>query len=141
MPRSDRLIGVFSDAFHKHPELKVAYSEGGVGWFPYALQRIDQVWETYRFYDLSPKINRDVRPSDIIRKNVWACFIDDPLGVRERHVIGVDRMLWESDYPHSDSLWPNSRRNAEKVFAASIPEHKEHVLLNLGRLDPEGSRR
>ncbi len=108
---------VFSNALHDNPDLKIVYAEGGIGWMPYAMQRIDQVWESQRYYDIEPRLNADVRPSDLIRTHVWSCFIDDPLGVDQRDLIGVDRLLWESDYPHSDSLWPNSRSNAEKVFA------------------------
>jgi predicted TIM-barrel fold metal-dependent hydrolase len=120
---------VFSQVFHRHPKLQVAYAEGGVGWFPYATMRMDQVWETYRFYDMEPRINADVRPSDLVREHVWACFIDDPVGVREREQIGISRMLWESDYPHSDSLWPNSRRNAEKVFA-DVPADEVEMIVS-----------
>ncbi len=108
---------VYSPVFHRHPNLKVVYSEGGIGWIPFAIQRVDQVWETYRHYPLNPPINTEVRPSELIRKHIWGCFIDDPIGVVNRDYIGVDRLLWESDYPHPDSVWPYSRRNAEKVFA------------------------
>jgi predicted TIM-barrel fold metal-dependent hydrolase len=108
---------VMSPVFHRHPRLAVAYSEGGIGWYPYAIQRMDQVWETYRDLPLENNIDRHARPSDLVREHVWACFIDDPVGVRDRYDIGVDRILWESDYPHADSLWPTSRENATKVFA------------------------
>ena len=108
---------VFAPTFHRHPKLKVVLAEAGIGWVPYAMQRMDQVWENYRTYDPpGPKINPDVRPSDLVRKHVWSCFIDDPLGVELRHEIGVGRLLWETDYPHQDSLFPDSRGVARKVF-------------------------
>jgi predicted TIM-barrel fold metal-dependent hydrolase len=106
-----------STVFKRHPQLKVAYSEGGIGWVPYALMRMDQVWETYRQLTLENNVDREQRPSDVVKRHIWSCFIDDPVGLRERHTIGVDHLLWESDFPHADSLWPNSRANAEKVFA------------------------
>lgn len=112
---------VLSSVFHDHPRLKVAYSEGGIGWWPFALMRLDQVWDHYRFYDLEKGINQTVRPSDIIRDHVYGCFIDDPVGIEMRDVIGVDNIMWESDYPHADSLFPKSRTNAERVFAA-VPD-------------------
>jgi hypothetical protein len=87
------------------------------------------VWETYRFYDMTPKINADARPSDLVRNHIFACFIDDPVGIADRHSIGVSRLLWESDYPHSDSLWPNSRANAEKVFA-NVPTDEVEMIVS-----------
>ena len=119
---------VLSPVFHRHPRLAVAYAEGGIGWFPYAIQRLDQVWETYRELPLENNIDPDARPSDLVREHVWACFIDDPVGVRDRHDIGVDRILWESDYPHSDSLWPGSRAHAAKVFA-DVPSDEVRKIV------------
>jgi len=118
---------------HKHPNLKVAYAEGGIGWLPYALQRLDQVWETFRYLPLENNINPDVRPSDLVRKHVWACFIDDPVGVRDRHDLGVSRLLWEADYPHADSLWPNSRAQAEKVFAQVPTDETRQIVEDNAR--------
>ncbi len=79
-----------STVFKRHPKLKIAYSEGGIGWVPYALMRMDQVWETYRQYPLENNVDPDQRPSDVVREHIWSCFIDDPVGLRERHTIGVD---------------------------------------------------
>ncbi len=107
---------VMSEVLVKHPDLKVMYSESGIGWVPYAMQRLDQVWEHYRYYNLKPALNLDTRPSDLIRRNVYWCFIDDPFGLEAADYIGEDRLMWESDYPHADSLWPNSRANAERVM-------------------------
>ena len=60
-------------------------------------------------------------PSELFRKHIWGCFIDDVHGLKNRHDIGVDRITWECDYPHSDSNWPNSRKRAIEVFA-DIPD-------------------
>ena len=65
---------------------------------------------------------------DAIRRNVYGCFIDDPFGIQMRHVIGVDRILFESDYPHADSLWPNTRQHATKVFA-DVPDNEAKMIL------------
>jgi predicted TIM-barrel fold metal-dependent hydrolase len=130
---------VLSPVFHNHPRLKIAYSEGEIGWLPYAMMRIDQVWEHYRHYRLEKKINADVRPSDLIRQHIWGCFIDDPVGIQMRHEIGVDRILWESDYPHADSLFPRSRSHITEVLtdvpdkeAAMIVEHNARSLFRFG---------
>lgn len=130
---------LLSPVFHKHTGLKVAYSEGQLGWIPYALQRIDQVWNEYRYFKITPKINDVVRPSELFREHIYACFIDDQVGVDMRHTVGIDNITWESDYPHSDSLWPNSRTTAEKLMAnvpveesKKILETNARVLFNFG---------
>jgi len=119
---------ILSPVFHNHPNLKICYSEGQIGWIPYALQRIDQVWNDYRFFNLTPSINAEVLPSDLFRKHVFGCFIDDQVGVDLRHQIGLDNILWESDYPHADSLWPNSRKTAERLLS-DVPEDESKKIL------------
>jgi predicted TIM-barrel fold metal-dependent hydrolase len=116
---------MFSPVFHKFPGLKVALAEGGVGWVPYLLERADYVWDRHRFYQ---NVNQDMKPSEIFRRNIWGCFIDDVHGLRSRHVIGVDRITWECDYPHSDSNWPNSRKRAVEVFA-EVPDDEVHRMV------------
>ncbi|MEV0766731.1 amidohydrolase family protein [Nocardia salmonicida] len=118
---------LFSPVFYKFPNLKVALSEGGVGWMPYLLERIDQVWEKHRWYQ---NINKEVRPSDLFRKNMWGCFIDDQEGIIRRDAIGVDRILWECDYPHSDSNWPNSREFTAKLLQ-DVPDEEAHKIVEL----------
>jgi predicted TIM-barrel fold metal-dependent hydrolase len=120
---------VLAGTFRRHPRLRAVYSEGGIGWYPYVLQRIDQVWDHYRYYDVTPSIDATTRPSEVIREHVYGCFIDDPLGVRDRDIMGVDHLLWESDYPHPDSLWPHSRSNAEKVFA-DVPDDVVQAIVS-----------
>ncbi|MGE0879611.1 MAG: amidohydrolase family protein [Acidimicrobiia bacterium] len=97
---------LLSPVFHKFPRLKVALSEGGVGWMPYILERLDYTWERHRWYQ---EVNREIPPSELFRDHIFGCFISDASGVRERNTIGVENLMWESDYPHSDGNWPNSR--------------------------------
>jgi predicted TIM-barrel fold metal-dependent hydrolase len=128
---------IFSPVFHKHPRLKVALAEGGIGWVPYLLERADYVWDRHRWYQ---NVNQAVPPSELFRKHIWGCFIDDVHGLKNRHDIGVDRITWECDYPHSDSNWPNSRKRALEVFAdipddevARIVEWNSRELFNFPR--------
>lgn len=116
---------MFSPVFHRHPGLKVALAEGGVGWVPYLLERADYVWNRHRFYQ---NVNQEMKPSDIFRRNIWGCFIDDEHGLASRHEIGIDRITWECDYPHSDSNWPNSRKRAVEVFA-DVPDDEVHRIV------------
>lgn len=106
---------LFSGALQKHPGLTISLAEGGIGWIPYILERADQSWEKHRWYQ---KVDFDTRPSELFRKHFYGCFIEDNGGLKLRHEIGVDRILMEIDYPHSDSVWPNSR----KVAAASLQD-------------------
>ena len=118
---------LFSRVFHRFPQLKVALAEGGIGWVPYMLERIDYTWERHRHYT---GINVDVRPSDLFRKHIWGCFIDDEAGIRNRDAIGIDRITWESDYPHSDSNWPRGRERAAEVLA-EVPDDEVHRIVEL----------
>jgi predicted TIM-barrel fold metal-dependent hydrolase len=120
---------VFSACLHKHPGLAIAFSEGGIGWFPYAIQRLDQVWSQYRHYQLEPRIEPTTPPSELIRRQVYGCFIDDPLGVALRDQIGVERILCETDYPHSDSVWPNSRAVLERVMV-DVPDEEADAMVH-----------
>jgi predicted TIM-barrel fold metal-dependent hydrolase len=98
---------VFSDAFQKFPGLKIALSEGGIGWIPYFLERIDYVHEHHHHWT-KHNFPKGKRPSDVFREHVISCFIDDDVGVAERDRIGIDTITWECDYPHSDSTWPRA---------------------------------
>lgn len=118
---------MFSPVFTRHPKLRVALAEGGIGWMPWALERADAVWHRHRHYQNLPQ---DMPPSERFAKHFWGCFIDDEHGIRSRHEIGVDRITWECDYPHSDSLWPGSRERATEVFA-NVPDDEVHRMVEL----------
>jgi len=109
---------ILSPVFHNYPNLKVALSEGGIGWMPYMLERIEYVWERHRWYN---DVNRDVRPSEVFKDHVYGCFISDNAGIEARHRIGVDNLMFESDYPHSDSQWPHTRKILAECLA-DVPD-------------------
>lgn len=96
----------------RFPDLKVALSEGGIGWVPFALERVDRTWERHRYWaELD-----DTPPSEIFRRNIWVCVIDEIAGIEMRDHIGVDRIMWECDYPHADTPWPNSQGEVRKIM-------------------------
>ena len=79
---------------------------------PFALERVDRTWERHRYWaELD-----DTPPSEIFRRNVWVCFIDEVAGIEMRDHIGVDRIMWECDYPHADTPWPNSQGEVRKIL-------------------------
>ncbi len=105
---------VWSPMFRKYPELRVALSEGGVGWVPYFRERVDYIFDHTQHWsgmDLGGKL-----PSEIFDEHVILCFIDDAIGVENRHHLNLDNLTWELDYPHSDSEWPNAPERVMEHF-------------------------
>jgi len=106
---------VFGGVFERFPELRVAYSEGQAGWLPYILERSDKLWEE-RLLDTSGFGSKlTVPPSTYMKSNVWYCIFDDETAMRNRDVIGIDRLTFEVDYPHADSTFPHTRDVAERI--------------------------
>jgi predicted TIM-barrel fold metal-dependent hydrolase len=118
---------VFSPIFHKFANLKVALSEGSIGWMPYMLERLDDTFERHRFY---AGIDVTVPPTELFAKHVYGCFISDRAGIELRHEIGVGNIMWESDYPHSDSRWPNERKVLAQELA-DVPDDEAHRICEL----------
>ncbi|WP_304111187.1 amidohydrolase family protein [Mycolicibacterium bacteremicum] len=105
---------LWSAPIKAYPDLKIALSEGGTGWIPYFLDRVDRTYEmhsTWTHQDFGDKL-----PSEVFREHFMTCFISDPVGVKNRHMIGVDNICWEMDYPHSDSMWPGAPEELHAVF-------------------------
>ncbi|WP_280490225.1 amidohydrolase family protein [Nocardia carnea] len=128
---------LFSPVFHRHSKLKFMLSEGGIGWVPYMLERMDGTWAKHRFYQ---NINQSVRPSELFAKHIFGCFIDDDFGIANRHAVGIDNITWEGDYPHSDSNWPNSRKRVHDSMidvpddeVEKMVETNARTLLNFPR--------
>lgn len=95
---------VFAAFWEKYPALRMALSEGGIGWIPYLLERADFTQQHHGEWT-GTKLGGS-KPSDIFRKHIITCFIDDPCGIKNRHDVGIDMITWECDYPHSDTVWP-----------------------------------
>src|SRR2546430_739648 len=104
---------LMSGVFEKFPDLTIAYSEGQMGWIRYVLERADAVWDHNRAWGgVADKVKKP--PSQYYREHVYGCFFDDPHGLRSLEDMGVDTITFETDYPHSDSTWPNSKEVAER---------------------------
>ena len=105
---------LMSGLFERFPDLKVAYSEGQIGWIPYILERADKVWEENRAWGgVADKVKRP--PSEYYREHIYGCFFDDPHGLASLEAVGVDNVTFETDYPHSDSTWPDSLQVAMDI--------------------------
>jgi predicted TIM-barrel fold metal-dependent hydrolase len=90
----------------RYPDLRLALSEGGIGWVPYFLERADATHRHHKAWT-NADFGREM-PSDTFRRHFITCFIDDAFGMRNIADVGEDRVTYESDYPHSDSEWPRS---------------------------------
>ncbi len=88
------------------PNIKIALSEGGVGWVPFFLERADYTYEHHKAW--THQDFGDLLPSEVFRRNFWCCFIDDTIGLEHLDIVGADHVMFEVDYPHSDSTWPHS---------------------------------
>jgi predicted TIM-barrel fold metal-dependent hydrolase len=88
----------------RHAGLKIAMSEGGIGWVAMLLDRLDNIVDRSGY-----GLGWELRPSEVLRRNFWFCTLDDPSTIDTRHRIGVENVMVEVDYPHGDSTWPDTQ--------------------------------
>ncbi|HZU79195.1 MAG TPA: amidohydrolase family protein [Acidimicrobiales bacterium] len=119
----------------RFPGLKVAMSEGGIGWVPMLIDRADYVLAHSASGTESGAWKSDLLPSEVLTRNFYFCTIDDPSLMALRHVIGVEHIMLESDYPHADSTWPDTQAVVEKTLG-DLPERELRMIAceNAARL-------
>jgi predicted TIM-barrel fold metal-dependent hydrolase len=132
------LAWLFSGMFERFPKLKIALSEGEVGWMPYFLERAEQVLDKQRYWVMRGQQFGDHATTDVnldefdirasFRDHVFGCFIDDRHGVASIAEIGEDNIMCETDYPHSDSTWPHSIKVAKEQIGHLAPDVQYKVL-------------
>jgi len=124
----------------QHYPLKIALSEGGIGWIPYFLERADFTFEHHHAWTHSDFGGK--KPSDVFREHFMTCFIDDAFGLKNLDAIGEDNVSYECDYPHSDSVWPESAEYLLKTVSGISDRQIDKVThenaLNLYRFDAFG---
>ena len=99
------------------PDLKIAMSEGGIGWVPFYLERIDRFWQHQSWvHGASDFAPGGKLPSEVFREQFLCCYITDQCGLDMRHKVGMGTIAWECDYPHTDTTWPESPEFAWKEF-------------------------
>jgi predicted TIM-barrel fold metal-dependent hydrolase len=129
---------LFSPVLRKFPDLRLALSEGGIGWIPYFLERVDYVYSHHKAW--TGQDFGDMLPSQVFSERVVTCFIDDAFGVESRAKLNVDNICWECDYPHSDSTWPQAPEMAMKyldgVSDAEVNKITHENAIRLFSYDP-----
>ncbi len=98
-----------SGVFERYPKLQVGSIEQEVSWASHFLERLDYIY-TQRPQHGAYRFTEDMLPSDYFHRNVFISFQENALGIRDRHFIGVDNLLWGSDYPHPNIPFPGHSR-------------------------------
>jgi uncharacterized protein len=116
---------IFSGVFDRFPDLDVVFAEVDAGWVPYAKEQIDN---NYRRLDPVSRFGLAAPPSEYIEAHFHYGFMTDTFGIHHRGDVGVDRLLWSSDYPHISADWPSSWRTIQAAFAG-VPTEERHRIL------------
>ncbi|HKA54115.1 MAG TPA: amidohydrolase family protein, partial [Candidatus Binatia bacterium] len=121
---------VYGGVFERFPDLKVVSAENDVGWIPNWVHRLDHVHAKIASARQLP-----LKPSEYVRRNVWATFQDDPLGPATWKFFGESNYMWASDFPHADSTFPHSLKTIGENFAGVPAEVTEKIVFaNANRL-------
>jgi len=124
---------IVTGTFVRHQALQVVLVEAGLGWIPYMLDRLDRVAVKSRWAERGMDLVEP--PSFYWHHNMNATFEEDELGLGLRNLIGVDNLLWATDYPHPDSTWPESQKVIVEQFAGCTAEEREKLVCdNAARL-------
>ena len=119
---------IFSGVFERYPKLQVGSVEMEVSWVPHFLDRVD-----YNYTQRPPTgdwhwFKEDMLPSDYCRRNVFLVFQEAALGIQWRDLIGVDSLMWGSDYPHPESTFPKSQQIIDELLADCTQEEKAKIV-------------
>ncbi len=127
----------------KFPDLKIAMSEGGIGWVAMLIDRLENIVDRSGY---GKQFSKDgLRPAEVLRRNFWFCTIDDPSTICTRETIGVENICFETDYPHGDGTWPDSQDVFERFYGdlpadeIAMISHENAAALFRHPLPPAGS--
>jgi predicted TIM-barrel fold metal-dependent hydrolase len=126
----------------RFPRLRIGLIEMGIGWIPYFLQQSDFGWMTYRFSEgfkawvsaqgLDGRISMgdvSMAPSESFHRLFHSSFLFDPLGVELRHYIGIEKIMWSTDFPHGNTSWPKSRIEFDHLFSG-VPADEVKMMVH-----------
>jgi predicted TIM-barrel fold metal-dependent hydrolase len=114
----------FGPVPRKFPEIRLVYSEGGIGWVPVTLERADSRYELHHSWSGDD----DLLPSEVFERNMWFCIMpDEEYGLEQRHRVGIDKIFWEADYPHANCPWPGTQSFVNEFFKGVPDEDVEKI--------------
>jgi predicted TIM-barrel fold metal-dependent hydrolase len=121
---------IFGGVLVHHRGLKMVIGESGIGWLPYILDHMDLEWED-QFADLDLKM----KPSEYWHRQCYATYQSDRIGIKMLDEIGEDNIMWGSDFPHPDGIWPDSQEYIARELG-HLPAATRHkiVCTNAARL-------
>ena len=114
---------IFSGTMERFPNLVLAYSEGQVGWMPYVIERADKLWAERSDNSFGTSLPNP--PSSYIHHRIYGCIFDDEVGLRNRDIVGMDQICFETDYPHADSTFPRSKEVATEICTKAGLDEEE----------------
>lgn len=117
---------IMSGLFDRYPSLTFVSVEAGAGWVPFLLEQMDDRWWRNRHW---AKVELEMLPSEYFKRNWRLTFVQDFYGIRNRHDVGVDNMMWSTDYPHHICDWPYSRKIANEMFAGVPDEERWKICV------------
>jgi predicted TIM-barrel fold metal-dependent hydrolase len=116
---------LFSQILERFPRLKVVSSESGLGWVPYLLEVADHQWERQKLW----REGMTVKPSAYFHRQCYVNFWFEEIGITMREYIGLDNIMWESDYPHPTCTYPESQKYIAMVTQELTAEEKQKILV------------
>ena len=119
---------IFTGVFERHPKLQVGSVEMELSWVPHFIDRLDYTYTQRVSRPNWHRYKEDMLPSDYFHRNVFVGFQEDAVGIRMRDIIGVDNLLWGSDYPHVESTFPKTREILEEILADCTEEEKAKIV-------------
>jgi predicted TIM-barrel fold metal-dependent hydrolase len=123
---------ILTGVHDRFPKLQFVSVEAGIGWVPYYCEQMDDRYDRNKYW---AKIKLERKPSDYVRSNWHFTFIIDHYGVKNRHDIGLDNIMWSTDYPHHGCDWPHSRKVVgEMMKDVPAAERRKIIYENAARL-------
>jgi predicted TIM-barrel fold metal-dependent hydrolase len=121
---------VYGGVLERHPRMRVVIGEGGIGWIPYILDHMNLEWED-QFGDLG----LSMKPSEYWRRQCYATYQSDRIGIKMLDELGENNVMWGSDFPHPDGVWPDSTEVIERELG-HLPAavRRKIVCENAGKL-------
>ena len=114
---------VMGGVFEAYPDVILVLGESGIGWIPYVIEHMDLEWED-QYQDLTLKM----RPSEYWHRTCRATYQTDPVGIKNLDYLGEDNVMWGSDFPHPDGVWPDSKEFIAKDLGG-LPESVRHKII------------